>query len=590
MSTTGVPDGPPFVTGAQIGDSGTGLHLAIGLLAALRQAERTGQGQYVEVAMMDGVMNLCRVKFRDHQRLTRGDLPEYSVPTYKGMGDVPRAGNDSGGGQLGNAIHCKPHGANDWLYVVVQEAVWDALAKRIGPDVGMPDLATDPRFATIGERRKNQKLMWTLINKFAEKYTKRELMAILNPLDVPCGPIMSTEDLATDEHVRGRDMWVELDHPQRGKWWNVGMPIKLSASPAKIERSPTLGEHTDEILKEVLGYDDGKIAALKSAGAFSPAAEESRLMKIAIVGQQDFGKAVLEAFLARGDEVAGVFCAPEKEGARPDALKVAAQEKGLKVFQFQSLKAPEAAAGAEGARRRHRHHGVRAAVRAAGLRQHSEARHDPVPPVAAAEVPRPAFDQLADLARRDEDRPHHLPPDRRPGRRPGDPAEGNARSAPTTRWARSTSTACSRWACRRCWRPPIWWSPASTAKLVQDESQATYEGWFREAEAKINWANHVDFVHNLIRGCNPAPGAWTTLNGEKLQIFDCAQASRCAPSARSRARSAKWSKRSRTSLPGHRPGRAHRSAARQARATARRSPPATCWRAGSVKAGQLLGT
>ncbi len=136
MSTTGVPDGPPFVTGAQIGDSGTGLHLAIGLLAALRQAERTGQGQYVEVAMMDGVMNLCRVKFRDHQRLTRGDLPEYSVPTYKDMGEVPRAGNDSGGGQLGNAIHCKPHGANDWLYIVVQEAVWDALAKRIGPDVG----------------------------------------------------------------------------------------------------------------------------------------------------------------------------------------------------------------------------------------------------------------------------------------------------------------------------------------------------------------------------------------------------------------------------------------------------------------------
>jgi len=269
MSTTGVPDGPPFVTGAQIGDSGTGLHLAIGLLAALRQADRTGKGQYVEVAMMDGVMNLCRVKFRDHQRLTRGDMPEYSVPTYKGMGEVPRAGNDSGGGQLGNAIHCKPHGANDWLYIVVQEAVWEPLAKRIGPDLGIPDLATDSRFATIGERRKNQQLMWTLISKFAEKHTKRELMAILNPLDVPCGPIMSTQDLANDEHVHGRDMWVELDHPQRGKWWNVGMPIKLSASPAVIKRSPTLGEHTDEVLKEVLGYDQARINSLRSAGAFS---------------------------------------------------------------------------------------------------------------------------------------------------------------------------------------------------------------------------------------------------------------------------------------------------------------------------------
>jgi formyl-CoA transferase len=185
------------------------------------------------------------------------------------MGDVPRAGNDSGGGQLGNAIHCKPHGANDWLYVVVQEAVWEDLANRIGPDVGVPELAKDPRVASISERRKNQSLVWTLLSKFAEKYTKRELMAILNPLDVPCGPIMSTTDLATDDHIRGREMWVELDHPQRGKWWNVGMPIKLSASPAVIKRSPTLGEHTSEVLKEVLKYDDGKISSLKTAGAFS---------------------------------------------------------------------------------------------------------------------------------------------------------------------------------------------------------------------------------------------------------------------------------------------------------------------------------
>ena len=269
MSTTGVPDGPPFVTGAQIGDSGTGLHLAIGLLAALHQANRTGKGQYVEVAMMDGVMNLCRVKWRDHQRLTRGGLSEYSVPTHQGMGATPRAGNDSGGGQLGNAIQCKPGGSNDFIYVVVQEAVWDALAKRIGPDLGMPDLATDPKFATIGERRKNQGEMWALITKFASKHTKREFMAILNPLDVPCGPIMSTEDLANDEHVRGREMYVELDHPQRGKWYNVGMPIKLSESPAVISRSPLLGEHTDEVLKEVLGYDAAQIEKLKTAGAFS---------------------------------------------------------------------------------------------------------------------------------------------------------------------------------------------------------------------------------------------------------------------------------------------------------------------------------
>src|ERR1041384_4604034 len=142
MSTTGTPEGAPFVTGAQIGDSGTGLHLAIGLLAALRQRDRTGEGQYVEVAMMDGVMNLCRVKWRDHQRLSHGPLSEYSVPT-EGQKTTPRAGNDSGGGQLGNAIKCKPGGPNDYIYVVVQEAVWEGLAHRIGPDGGQPALATD---------------------------------------------------------------------------------------------------------------------------------------------------------------------------------------------------------------------------------------------------------------------------------------------------------------------------------------------------------------------------------------------------------------------------------------------------------------
>ena len=268
MSTTGIPEGPPYVTGAQIGDSGTGLHLAIGLLAALRQRDRTGEGQYVEVAMMDGVMNLCRVKWRDHQRLTRQELSEYSVPT-EGLTTTPRAGNDSGGGQLGNAIKCKPGGPNDYIYVVVQEAVWDGLAKRIGPDVGQPDLAVDPRYLKIGDRRKNQNDVWAMLEKFASNYTKQEFMVILNDLDVPCGPIMSTEDLANDEHVRGRDMYVELDHPQRGKWFNIGMPIKLSASKAKIDRSPTLGEHTDEILKEVLGLTDAEIAAKKAAGAFS---------------------------------------------------------------------------------------------------------------------------------------------------------------------------------------------------------------------------------------------------------------------------------------------------------------------------------
>ena len=191
------------------------------------------------------------------------------MPTAIGMGDVPRAGNDSGGGQLGNAIHCKPHGPNDYIYIVVQEAVWTNLANLIGPVSGRRDLATDPKFSTIGERRKNQPELWALIAKFAADHTKREFMAILNPIDVPCGPIMSTTDLANDEHIRGREMYVELEDEKRGKWWNVGMPIKLSASPAKIERAPFLGEHNDDVLKNVLGYDEARVSAMKEAGAFT---------------------------------------------------------------------------------------------------------------------------------------------------------------------------------------------------------------------------------------------------------------------------------------------------------------------------------
>ena len=270
MSTTGDPDGPPFATGAQIGDSGTGVHLMAGILAALLQRERTGRGQFVECAMMDCVMNLVRVKFRDHQRLRRGPLGEYSRRELADF--TPRAGNDSGGGQLGNAVRCRPGGPNDWIYVVVQEHVWNALATRVGGEA----FAQDPRFAEIGARRANQAEMWRRLGEFAAGYTKWEMRDLLNELDVPCGPIMSTADLVDDEHVRLREMVVELPHPERGGFLNVGCPIKLSDSPAEAFRSPLLGEHTDELLGEVLGYDAQRVEALRAAGAFTRAAPASR--------------------------------------------------------------------------------------------------------------------------------------------------------------------------------------------------------------------------------------------------------------------------------------------------------------------------
>ena len=263
MSTSGLFDGPPVVTGAQIGDSGTGVHLMAGILAALIQRERTGRGQYVECAMMDCVMNLTRVKWRDHQRLEHGPLSEYGHQEFEDF--TPRAGNDSGGGQLGNAIQCKPGGPNDYLYIVVQEHVWNALANRVGGE----ELVNDSRFDNINVRRANQGEMWDLLTEFASNYTKRELMRILNEINVPCGPIMSTTDLANDDHVKLREMYVELDHPERGKWYNLGCPMKLSDSPVEVTRSPLLGEHTEEILEEILGYKSSEIDELKEAGAFS---------------------------------------------------------------------------------------------------------------------------------------------------------------------------------------------------------------------------------------------------------------------------------------------------------------------------------
>ncbi len=185
----------------------------IGLLAALQQRHRTGEGQYVEVAMMDGVMNLCRVKWRDHQRLTRQELSEYSVPT-KGLTKHAARGQRFRR-RPARQRHQVQARRSQRLYVrrgagSGMGARWPSESGRM---LGQPDLATDPRFAKIGDRRKNQNAMWPLLDRFASNYTKREFMGILNELDVPCGPIMSTEDLANDEHVRGREMYVELDHP-----------------------------------------------------------------------------------------------------------------------------------------------------------------------------------------------------------------------------------------------------------------------------------------------------------------------------------------------------------------------------------------
>ncbi|MEX3634404.1 MULTISPECIES: formyl-CoA transferase [Paraburkholderia] len=265
-STTGFDDGPPVVTGAQIGDSGTGLHLALGIVTALYQRTHTGRGQRVLAAMQDGVLNLCRVKLRDQQRLDRtGVMKEYPQYPNGTFGDaVPRAGNASGGGQPGWILKCKgwETDPNAYIYFITQAPVWAKICNVIGKE----EWATDPDYATAPARLPRLKEIFAEIERWTMTKTKFEAMQILNKYDIPCGPILSMKEIAEEPSLRKTGTIVEVDHPQRGKYLTVGNPIKLSDSPTDVKRSPLLGEHTDEVMAE-LGYSAEQIMALRTAGA-----------------------------------------------------------------------------------------------------------------------------------------------------------------------------------------------------------------------------------------------------------------------------------------------------------------------------------
>jgi formyl-CoA transferase len=269
-STTGFRDGLPLVTGAQIGDSGTGLHLALGIVTALYHRTLTGKGQKVGAAMQDGVLNLCRVKLRDQQRLAHGPLKEYSQ-FGEGVAftdAVPRAGNDSGGGQPGRILKCKgwEQDSNAYIYFITQAPVWDKVCDVIGE----PAWKTHPDYATIPARLPRLNEIFARVEAWTMTKTKFEVMTICNEVDIPVGPILSMKELAEDPSLRATGTIVEVDHPTRGKYLSVGNPIKLSASSTEVTRSPLLGEHTDEILAQVLGYSSAEVAAIKASGATEP--------------------------------------------------------------------------------------------------------------------------------------------------------------------------------------------------------------------------------------------------------------------------------------------------------------------------------
>ncbi|MBU3544848.1 MAG: formyl-CoA transferase [Betaproteobacteria bacterium] len=265
-STTGFWDGPPTVSAAALGDSNTGMHLAIGILTALMQRQKTGKGQKVSCSMQDAVLNLCRVKLRDQQRLDKiGYLEEYPQYPHGSFTDVvPRGGNAGGGGQPGWVLKCKgwETDPNAYIYFTIQGHAWEPITKAIGK----PEWATDPAYMTAEARQDKIFDIFATIEEWLKDKTKYEAVDILRKFDIPCAPVLSMKELANSPDLRKSGSIVEVDHKVRGKYLTIGSPIKFSDLEIEVGPSPVLGEHTDEVLAD-LGYSADDIAKLHTAKA-----------------------------------------------------------------------------------------------------------------------------------------------------------------------------------------------------------------------------------------------------------------------------------------------------------------------------------
>ena len=248
MCATGFPENPPTYVWPAIGDSGTGMHMAIGILAALQQRNSSGKGQEVEVSMQDSVANIMRISLRDHQRL--GGVQE-------------RTGNQLGKNVPGSTYPCAPGGRNDYIYIFAQQQMWKAFANAIG----RPDIIEDPRYATPERRWDNRETLNAIIEGWTRQKTKYEAMRILGDAGVPSGACQDTGEILEDPHLKEREMIIDIDYPPRGKYKTVGCPIKLSDSPADIKRPPTLGEHTEDLLGKLCGVTPEDFTKLREKGA-----------------------------------------------------------------------------------------------------------------------------------------------------------------------------------------------------------------------------------------------------------------------------------------------------------------------------------
>ena len=248
MSLTGEPEGTPMRCTAGLGDTGSGLHCAIGILAALLQRQATGLGQHVEVTQQDAVLNLIRVHLRDH-------YPE-GLP-------VPRRGNRVKGTAPCNLYRCSPGGPNDYVYIhCATTEMWRALMRV----VGLAEYGDDPRFADRHGRFRYVEEIDRLIEAWTMTRTKHEAMETLAGAGVPCGAVLDTGEVLTDRHLIERGMLVPLEHPTRGRFTMPGNPVHLSDSPTEVTRAPLLGEHNAEVYAALLGRTLADLAALRRDG------------------------------------------------------------------------------------------------------------------------------------------------------------------------------------------------------------------------------------------------------------------------------------------------------------------------------------
>ena len=247
MCVTGFPENPPTYVWPSIGDSGTGMHMTIGILAALQQRHATGRGQHVEVSMQDAVVNLVRVSLRDHQR--------FKAP-------MPRTGNQLGRNVPGTTYACAPGGPNDYVFIYAQPQMWSAVLDVIG----QPELGEDPRFSSEQARWENRVALDAIIEAWTRQLSKHEVMHRMARAGVPCGACQDTGEVLADPHLRARAMVVDVDYPTRGTYQTVGCPIKMSESPVAVSRPPLLGEHTEQLLGALCGVSAADAARLREEG------------------------------------------------------------------------------------------------------------------------------------------------------------------------------------------------------------------------------------------------------------------------------------------------------------------------------------